>query len=174
MAKTTKKVGSRLRRTEAITVRLDAKLRFIVELAARSERRTVSSYVENVIESAVSSPAIAHPTRPDQKVSWIGAMEFVWDPLESDRIVRLAVMYPYLLNIDEELIWKLLITTPEFWTTPDLIAEGVVSELYIADIKWPLVRELWELIKQVAFEEEKRSTLRIAIEEWNNEGYATM
>lgn len=174
MAKTTKKVGSRLRRTEAITVRLDAKMRFMVELAARYERRTVSSYVENVIESAVSVPAIAHPTRPDHKVSWIGAMDFVWDPLECDRIVRLAAMYPHLLNMDEELIWKLLTTTPEFWNNPETISDGVVSEFYIADIKWPLVREVWDLIKQVAFEEENRSTLRTAIEEWNKEGYTTM
>ena len=174
MAKTTKKVGSRLRRTEAVTVRLDERMRFIVELAARSERRTVSSYIENVLEKTSKVPSILHPVRHDHEISLDEAMDFIWDPLECDRTIRLASMCPNLINFDEQLIWKLLITTPEFWNSPDKIADGVVSEFYIADLKWPLVRELWSVIKQVAFEEENRNTLRKSIEEWNKAGYTTM
>lgn len=174
MTKITKKVGSRLRRTEAVTVRLDTKMRFMVELAARLERRTVSSYIENIIESAVNVHAINDPTDEDTRISWVGAMQHVWDPLECDRTIRLAVIFPYLLNLDEELIWKLLRTMPEFWNTPEVIAGGAAPDFYLHDIKWPIVRDLWELIKLVAFEDENRSTLRTAIEEWNKAGHTTM
>ena len=38
--------GSKLSRSEIIQVRLDPKLRFTAELAARKHRRTLSSFVE--------------------------------------------------------------------------------------------------------------------------------
>ena len=38
--------GGKLSRSETVTVRLDPKLRYLAELAARLHRRTLSSYVE--------------------------------------------------------------------------------------------------------------------------------
>ena len=38
--------GSKLNRTETVTIRLDPKLRYLTELAARKQRRTVSSFIE--------------------------------------------------------------------------------------------------------------------------------
>jgi hypothetical protein len=45
--------GSKLFRTELVSVRIDPKLRFAVELAARKQRRTASSFVEWAIEEAI-------------------------------------------------------------------------------------------------------------------------
>ena len=38
--------GGKLSRSETVTVRLDPRLRYLAELAARLHRRTLSSYVE--------------------------------------------------------------------------------------------------------------------------------
>jgi len=46
-------MGSKLSRSEILTVRLDPKLRFAAELAARKHRRTLSSFAEWAIEEAV-------------------------------------------------------------------------------------------------------------------------
>jgi hypothetical protein len=45
--------GGKLFRTELVSVRIDPKLRFAVELAARKQRRTASSFVEWAIEEAI-------------------------------------------------------------------------------------------------------------------------
>ena len=42
--------GSKLSRSETVTVRLDQKLRYLAELAARKYRRTLSSFIEWAIE----------------------------------------------------------------------------------------------------------------------------
>lgn len=53
MAERKKGGGSKLFRTELVSVRIDPKLRFAVELAARKQRRTASSFVEWAIEEAI-------------------------------------------------------------------------------------------------------------------------
>jgi hypothetical protein len=45
--------GGKLSRSEIVTVRLDPKLRFAVELAARKQRRTASSFIEWAITEAI-------------------------------------------------------------------------------------------------------------------------
>src|SRR4051795_7355266 len=45
--------GGKLARSETVTIRLDPKLRYLTELAARKQRRTVSSFIEWAIESAL-------------------------------------------------------------------------------------------------------------------------
>jgi hypothetical protein len=42
--------GGKLSRSETVTVRLDPKLRYLAELAARLHRRTLSSYIEWAIK----------------------------------------------------------------------------------------------------------------------------
>src|SRR3954451_23553485 len=47
--------GSNLSRSEVVTVRLDPKLRYLAELAARKQRRTLSSYIEGAIEESLAN-----------------------------------------------------------------------------------------------------------------------
>ena len=46
--------GGKLARSETVTVRLDPKLRYLAELAARKQRRTVSSFIEWAVEQSFS------------------------------------------------------------------------------------------------------------------------
>ena len=41
------------RKSEVVTVRLDPKLKYVAELAARRQRRTLSSYIEWAIEDSL-------------------------------------------------------------------------------------------------------------------------
>lgn len=57
-------IGSKLSRSEILTVRLDPKLRFAAELAARKHRRTLSSFTEWAVEQAVKRlPLNIHATQ---------------------------------------------------------------------------------------------------------------
>src|SRR4051812_37525690 len=54
--------GGKLSRSETVTVRLDPKLRYLAELAARRHRRTLSSYIEWAIEDSLTRVVLQEGT----------------------------------------------------------------------------------------------------------------
>ena len=65
-----KGAGGNLTRTQVVTVRLDQKLRYLAELAALKQRRTLSSYIEWAIQDSLSRvPLIEGTGFNDQSVT---------------------------------------------------------------------------------------------------------
>ena len=95
--------GGKLSRSETVTVRLDPKLRFAAELAARKHRRTLSSFIEWAVEEVVQ-----HVYLDGSKTTAYDAIDLAWDIDESDKFVKRALLYPNLLTHDEEVLWKLI------------------------------------------------------------------
>ena len=102
--------GGKLARSETVTVRLDPKLRYLAELAARKQRRTVSSFIEWAVEHSFGNVDLYQGTgyNGDNSVSVEDASASLWDIDESERFVKLAISYPDLLNHDEQVRWKVL------------------------------------------------------------------
>lgn len=103
-----KKGGAKLSRTETVTVRLDPKLRYLAELASRKQRRTLSSFIEWVIEDSLKREYIRHANNYEDAVTFFDAANLLWDVNEVDRLLLLAKNFPDLLNHDEQVLWKLL------------------------------------------------------------------
>ena len=110
--------GGKLGRTETVTVRLDPKLRYLIELAARKHSRTVSSYIEWRLKMSLDSEDVrpvntpAHVAAPET----IGSEgEYLWDVDGADRFVRLALRYPHLLTHEEQVRWKLIRENGFLW-----------------------------------------------------------
>ena len=110
--------GGKLGRTETVTVRLDPKLRYLTELAARKHSRTVSSYIEWRIKLSLDLEDVrpvdtpAHVAAPET----IGSEgEYLWDVDEADRFVKLALRYPHLLTHEEQVRWKLIRECGYLW-----------------------------------------------------------
>lgn len=107
------KGGSKLSRSEITTVRLDPKLRYLAELAARKQRRTLSSFIEWAIEDTLNR----FPMR--EGPSWLTTMgaeaEHLWDVEPADRFAKLALHYPELLTHDEQILWKLIKENGWLW-----------------------------------------------------------
>lgn len=55
MSMTGRNGGSKLSRSETVTVRLDPMTRYLAVLAGRNQRRTLSSYIEWAIQSAIAA-----------------------------------------------------------------------------------------------------------------------
>src|SRR5262245_57970471 len=91
--------GSKLNRTETVTIRLDPKLRYLTELAARKQRRTVSSFIEWAIEQALSHVELDDKTHD----TVTHAAEALWHTDEPYRLTKLGLSYPDLLTYDEQL-----------------------------------------------------------------------
>lgn len=100
-----KKKASKLRRTSVVTAQLDPKLRYAVELAARDQRRTTSSFIEWALDKAVAEVKIASPDGT-KKLPLMRMLDALWDVDEGDRFLLLACHAPQLLNYDEQVLWK--------------------------------------------------------------------
>lgn len=94
--KKNKQGGAGLSRTEIVTVRLNPQLKYMAELAARKQRRTLSGYIEYMLSIMINDPV--HGIGLDLQVTWDV------DPME--RLVALEASYPYMLTYDEQLLLK--------------------------------------------------------------------
>jgi hypothetical protein len=107
--------GSTLKRTEVIQVRLDPRLRYAAEVAARQHRTTLSSYIERAVAKAVNAETVYPASVMDEPIPLEEIVHRTWDVAEADRFVLFANLCPALLNIEEQQIWKEIRERPELW-----------------------------------------------------------
>ena len=147
--------GAKLSRSETVTVRLDQKLRYLAELAARKHRRTLSSYIEWAIKTSLDSEDVRPINAPDHVTTMetIGnEAEYLWDVDEADRFAKLALRYPHLLTHEEQVRWKLIRENGALWKGsyrggPRSEWSWIVEE---NSFNFPRLREHWDAFCRVA------------------------
>lgn len=139
--------GAKTSRSEIVTVRLDPEMRYLAELAARFQRRTLSSYIEWAIEESFKSAGAMIDTEGDA-VPVNASRGTLWDTNEVDRFIRLAKWAPHLLTHDEQELWKLIL---EVWTLASPPSETPITHLFTIK-ETEVLRRHWALFKQSAAE----------------------
>ncbi|PLX87905.1 MAG: hypothetical protein C0618_05720 [Desulfuromonas sp.] len=155
---TAKKIGGgKLARSETVTVRLDPKLRYLAELAARQQRRTLSSYIEWAIEESLNT--IILKRTEDWECSLADESFELWDVDDADRFVKLAFKYPELLTHEEQVLWKLICECGHLWR--GRYDENDEWSWIVRDDKLVIdrLRDSWELFKSVAMGDADKSVL---------------
>ena len=116
-------------KTESITMRLSPKLKFGLELLARQRQQPVSAIATELFESAIR-----------EQLTWQGVVgiqqggsptslvDQVWDPLEPDRLLKLAAAAPQLLSDEERLLHKVIEESPRYSTEGGGPVPAVVRE----------------------------------------------
>ena len=97
--------GGKRAKTETVTVRLDPKLRYLADIAARKQRRTLSSFIEWALEQSLKQ-VILRENEDGQSESVADLAEILWDVDNGDRFMTLATTFPELLTHDEQILWK--------------------------------------------------------------------
>jgi hypothetical protein len=110
-----KTTGARTSRSETVGVRLDPKLRYLAELAAREQQRTLSGFIEWAIRKVLQGDVLEEPDYgpdpiPKQPAPLRG--EGLWDVDPADRFVLLASARLDLLTIREQRLWKTICQQP--------------------------------------------------------------
>jgi hypothetical protein len=91
-------------RTEVFGLRMDPKLKYVAELAARKQRRSLAGYVEWAIEEALRKTALSDGS---SSTAWEESGK-LWDLSPARRFVRLASRHRDLLSFDEQkMLWTL-------------------------------------------------------------------
>jgi hypothetical protein len=111
------KLESPKRRSETVSVRLDPKLRYLAELAARKQRRTLSSYIEWAIEASLEKVILTEGEEWNdaRSVNLANAAADLWDVEDADKFAKLAFRYPDLLTHHEQVVWKLIRENGYLW-----------------------------------------------------------
>ncbi|CAI2719366.1 hypothetical protein [Nitrospina watsonii] len=156
-------------RTETIGFRLDPKLRFAAELAARKQRRSLSSFIEWAVEEATKKVVLEYREssnldEPPRAETAFDTIKTVWDVDEADRFAKLAMTYPELLTHDEEVLWKLICQNGFLWKGKyvENSARGVREwtwNVLPTSLIYVRLRDNWEVFKQVASGEKSEDCL---------------
>jgi hypothetical protein len=97
--------GGKLTRSETRHCANGPEVRYLAELAARKQRRTLSSFIEWAVQqsfSKVPSTLVLATTAMRASSRFQTTERQLWDVDESERFVRLAIRYPDLLDHDEQ------------------------------------------------------------------------
>lgn len=142
-----KKTPSKLTRSETVTVRLDPQLRYLAELAARKQRRSLSSYIEWAVEISLKEVRLHEGTgyNGDESITVADESNKLWDVDDSERFIKLAINYPALLTQEEQERWKLLsdsqLLSPA--RTRDISGYVLWNTATLEDKVFPVVRTEW-------------------------------
>ncbi len=144
--------GGKLNRSETVTVRLDPKLNYLSELAARAQRRTKSSFIEWAVQEALKKVVIPEVTDWGSKDVYIADWaQTLWQVDEPDRVMMLALKAPALLTYEEQHYWRLVRECGAFWfgnySGP---GETWQWQLEPESLQLELVRNHWPTVKALA------------------------
>ncbi|MDR3415269.1 MAG: hypothetical protein P4L83_03700 [Nevskia sp.] len=93
-------------RTEVFGLRLDPKLKYLAELAARKQRRSLANFLEWSLEHALKEVPLREAVEGQPARSVVDEGAKLWDLDPPLRLVKLAKNYPDLLTYEEQIIWK--------------------------------------------------------------------
>jgi hypothetical protein len=147
-------------RTELVAVRFDPELKYMMELAARVQRRSVANYVEWAVEESLKNVEIHLFGIDDGEPTMLSDRQVrsdLWDPLEPDRFCNLAYIAPNLLTHDEQKLWKFIkeVVSILYPSSNGFLMEVKVDQHLEA---MELVRKSWEFLKNSAYEGMHAST----------------
>ena len=146
-------------RSEVFALRLDPKLKYLAEIAARKQRRSLANFVEWAIESALRHTPL---DAKDSSRSILDDAADLWCLDEAERFMKLAEEYPDLLTYEEQILWEQARRNPHF--IPDPMRPGPSGILALA--AWRLkVKHCWTPLKEFSQGTISRDQLNDALTE---------
>lgn len=140
---TNKKGGGKLNRCAPISVRFDPKTKHAADMAARYQRRTLSSYIEWAVEFALTNSDTRDLS--GQPIKLWEVAEKTFDVEDSEKLIKMALYAPNLLNYDEMQIWKVIETHSYFWRSHETY-KNRISGYIDKDLNLDRIREQWNNI----------------------------
>lgn len=97
------------KKTETLTLRLDPKMKFAIELLARDQKRTLAGVIEWAVQKALNGQEVTTGTG---KGTLQQLVDRVWSPDDLERIIYLGAYAEHLLNHEESCQWQVIKSNP--------------------------------------------------------------
>ncbi len=155
--------GAKTSRSETVTVRLEPKLRYFAELAARKQRRTLSSFIEWTIQEELEKIYLEEPSSSnygEQGTTVAASMHRLWDVDEEVRFIKLGLYFPDLMTHEDQILWKLIRENGALWRGSYYgLKQEWTWAVNEATLDFELLRQHWSTFLSVARGEKDRSVL---------------
>lgn len=145
-------------RTEVFAMRLDPKLKYLAEIAARKQRRSLANFVEWAIEKAIGEVPLSEGFNGNGP-SVADAATQLWALDEPVRLINLATHFHELLSYDEQLIWRVICEHSVY----DKTFQQTMRFKNEKKIDIELIRNCWSEIKDYALGSGTQEALDAAI-----------
>jgi hypothetical protein len=99
--------GSERSRSGTLNMRINPKLKYLAEVLAKYQDRTLSNFIEAAITRALTDVDEDYGSHAQEAPLPMWG-EGLWDDDEATRFFMLAVSYPELLNAAQARLWTLL------------------------------------------------------------------
>jgi hypothetical protein len=134
--------NAEMARSETLTFRLDARLKFLADLAARSQGRKLSNYVEQALEQSFENVLIEDEREPNTETgkkpygkSLAEVADQLWDANESTRFLNVVRTAPWLLT-DGELKLLSILRHSNYYAPKGRLVGGRIAD------DWEMLRAI--------------------------------
>ncbi|MDW0360803.1 hypothetical protein Q8G38_15935 [Halomonas venusta] len=123
-----------------VSLRLDPKTKYLIDLLAREQKRTITGVVEWALERAAENERF-DLSRGYDGPSFRDMIDELWSTDEAMRLIALALNKASLLDYEEMRIWETIKASPDLWLLPSM---GQPVSLKKEFIDCPMLQEHWE------------------------------
>lgn len=99
-------------KTERLAIRISEKDKFAIELLAQQEGLNISTLLMQLIKKPLREGLSITDKSTGEEIY---IPDEAYDPLDSDRLVKLAMVQPKLLTDHEKLLWKVITEDQNYW-----------------------------------------------------------
>lgn len=141
------KPGQGARKTETLTLRLDPKIKTMIELISRIRRQSITGVVEAAIEEIafdLDAPYFDDGEMHNHTLAVV--FSDVWSTDESEWFINMCYRFPTLLTYEEQRIWETIKSSAVFlnnattYMPTDWEIEGVGA------LDRTMIRRFWDLL----------------------------
>ncbi|CAH0138213.1 hypothetical protein [Stenotrophomonas lactitubi] len=132
-----KKKAPATTKTDALSIRIDPRLRYGLELLSRVQRRSVTGVVEWAIENALRTERV--DPLEEYSSTFAQAVTATWSPNEPERLEKLASKFPELMTYEESRLWRVLIETTELL---DTFSKRKELDMLLVNREWEKIKPL--------------------------------
>jgi hypothetical protein len=128
-------------KSENLSLRFDAKTRFILEFVARVRGQTITMVVERAIKDSSGGVKIGTDDHLETARTWFD----FWDSCDGVRILRLLADMDYPTTFDEDELRSFTLT---HWPFFYVSAKGDIPRRPYVEILWPKISEYLEMWRE--------------------------
>lgn len=148
--------------TVSVSLRIDPKSKYLIDLLAREQKRTITGVIEWALDRAAMDTSFYSDMNDSR--SYAEVIDSLWSTDESVRLIKLAITKPGLLDYDEMRVWETIRASKDFWKVhvSDSVSGGPSEDYMHKD----LIQKHWdELIEHVAKHRNSRSIVPFEVPE---------
>lgn len=143
MAKNKPNQGAR--KTETLTLRMDPKVKFLIEIISRVRRQSITGVVEAAMEETAFDLDVPYVEDGKSETRALGAVfSDIWSTDESELFINFCAHMPTLLTYEEQRIWETIKISPVFHESKNSKVLTDWSIEGVGRIDRGMIRNFWE------------------------------